>query len=394
MTRWISLMAAVVLASAAVAGAPEGGAAEAQRRFDNRQYEEAEALATRLLEKDGADTEARLVRARARFALQRYEVSLRDVEELLRSGPKPEYYHVRAGIRMAMGQLAEGFADLQRAAELDRDEVGRAVKKALVQFALTPNWALKTLDDAIAVHPKEPQLYSIRSLVQIRRSNFDRALADARTARDVAPDDPQYADGYAHRLLSCGRAHAARDEATAALKRFPRHAPLYGTRCRANLELGRVDEAEADALKSAELEPASGQSHLNLAHCRVAAKRYAEAVLDYQTAAEFARKEPHHMPGGIQAQLSRLLSRCPDGAVRDGEAALRLARQLAPPVFPGEEFDTLASAYAELGQFDKAVEAQEKAVQWVKNGPEFKPYSERLELYKQGKPCRESKFER
>jgi tetratricopeptide (TPR) repeat protein len=394
MTRWITFLTVVASACAASAAPPLEGAAEARRRFENQQYEEAEALATRLVEKDGADAEARLVRVQARVALGRYEGALGDVEELLRSGQKPEYYRQRAAIRMARGQVVEMFADLQRAAELDRDDVRRVTTTALLQMVLNPDGALKTLGEAIAVRPKEPELYSIRVHVQIRRGDFDRALADARKARDLVPDSPRYHTGFVNALLMCGRDHLARDEATESLKRFPRHAPLYGSRCRANLQLGRVEEAEADALKAAELEPASSECHLHLAHCHVAAKKYAEAVLDYQTAAEFARKDPHGMPGFAQVQLSRLLSRCPDAAVRDGQAALRLAQQLGPPIMPGEELDAQASAYAELGQFDKAVEAQEKAVQWVKNGPDFKPYSERLELYKQGKPCRESKFER
>lgn len=399
MSYWISplLMTALTI-SATDAGVAKDGMAEARRQLEDSQYEEAEASATKLLDKNDAAAEARLIRARARFALGRYEAALWDVEELLRSGPKPEYYHQRAVIRLARGQLAEAFADLARAADLDHDEVRRAVKKATTQMMLFPASALKTLDVAIALHPKESELYSCRADVQIRRGDFDRALADARTARDRAADDPVYHARFVQTLLVCNRGHAARDEATAALKRFPRHAELYGLRTKASLETDRVVEATADAERFVQLDATNSWAHRLLANCHVAAKRYGEAILDYQTADGFACKEMPGSSGDIWSELSRLLSRCPDDAVRDGKEALRLAElarnTMLGQLQPGQTFDTLASAYAELGQFDKAVEAQQQAVQWAKNSRNFKPYSERLDLYKQGNPCRESKFER
>src|SRR3954452_23265428 len=122
MTRWITLTAAMTLAAVAVAGTPEGGVAEARRRFEDRQYDEAEALATKLLEKDGTNAEARLLRSRARCALRRYDAALADVEALLKAdSTKREYFWQRGTIRIEMGQLGEGFADLARAADCDKD---------------------------------------------------------------------------------------------------------------------------------------------------------------------------------------------------------------------------------------------------------------------------------
>jgi tetratricopeptide (TPR) repeat protein len=398
MTRWITLTAAVMLASVAVAGSPEDGVAEARRRFEDRQYEEAEALATRLLEKDGANAEARLLRSRARCALRRYDAALADVEALLKAdSTKREYFWQRGTIRIEMGQLGEGFADLARAADCDKDEVRRASSKAMTQMLFTPDAALKTLADAIAAHPDAAQLYATRSSIRmIRIFDMNAALTDARTARDLAPDDPQYADGYAKALISCGRTQAGHDEATAALVRFPKSAKLYETRARANLMLKQVEAATADALRSLQLEPTSWNGHFILAKCHVAAAQYGEAVLDYQTAYEFARKDPDGSPGRIGIELSRLLSRCPDAAVRDGAAALRFAEQVKADRSVADDViaDALASAYAELGQFDKAVEIQEMPVRRRKGIPAFKYYADRLELYKQGKPCREAKFDR
>jgi tetratricopeptide (TPR) repeat protein len=398
MTRWITLMSAVVLVSSAVARAPEGGVAEAQRRFESGQYEEADEAASKLLEKNGADAEARLLRSRARCSLRRYDAALADVEALLKAdSTKREYFWQRGTIRIELGQFGEGFADMARAADCDKDEVKRAASKAMTQMLFAPDAALKTLADAIAAHPDAAQLYATRSSIRlIRIFDMNAALTDARTARDLAPDNPQYADGYANALISCGRTQAGRDEATAALVRFPKSAELYETRARANLMLKQVGAATADALRSVQLKPTSWNGQFILAKCHVAAAQYGEAVLDYQTAYEFARKDPERWPGRIGIELSRLLSRCPDAAVRNGAVALRFAEQVKADGLVTDDAiaDALASAYAELGQFDKAVEIQEMPVRRRKGNPAFKCYADRLELYKQGKPCRETTFER
>ena len=82
--------------------------------------------------------------------------------------------------------------------------------------------------------------------------------------------------------------------------------------------------------------------------------------------------------------------------MRNGAAALRFAEQVKADRLVADDAiaDALASAYAELGQFDKAVEIQEMPVRRRKGNPAFKCYADRLERYKQGKPCRETTFER
>ena len=91
-----------------------------------------------------------------------------------------------------------------------------------------------------------------------------------------------------------------------------------------------------------------------------------------------------------------LLATCPDQKIRDGSEALQLATRACEvtdwkdPLY----LDTLAAAYAELGQFEKAVEWQQKALanpDFEKNvdKDEFVVAQRRLNLYKSGKPFRE-----
>ena len=50
--------------------------------------------------------------------------------------------------------------------------------------------------------------------------------------------------------------------------------------------------------------------------------------------------------------------------------------------------DTLAAAYAETQQFDKAVAVQQEAIRLLQSEPEKKDYGSRLKLYQANKPYR------
>jgi hypothetical protein len=82
---------------------------------------------------------------------------------------------------------------------------------------------------------------------------------------------------------------------------------------------------------------------------------------------------------------------------RDGRAAVRFAEkavELTNRKGSGD-LDTLAAAYAEVGQFDKAVSTEIEAISVLTNSPstgveeaEIKVYQDRVDLYRQQRPLR------
>ena len=90
--------------------------------------------------------------------------------------------------------------------------------------------------------------------------------------------------------------------------------------------------------------------------------------------------------------MAWLLSTAPDAKVRDGKRALEAAKKACEltEYKNGGYLDTLAAAYAEAGDFEKAVEWQDKA---LKAGDipvkDLDGARKRLELFKQKKPYRE-----
>ena len=98
----------------------------------------------------------------------------------------------------------------------------------------------------------------------------------------------------------------------------------------------------------------------------------------------------------IANALARYFATCPDPSLRRGEMAVSLARQATiasghsnPPEF----LDTLAAAYAEVGDFEKALEAAGQAYDVANKLGRLElamAISVRIDLYKTGQPYRET----
>jgi len=86
-----------------------------------------------------------------------------------------------------------------------------------------------------------------------------------------------------------------------------------------------------------------------------------------------------------------LLSTCPKDKYRNGEEAVRLGELYIKDKTENISYlDTLASAYAEAGHFDKAVELQASLVDKLdKNDPNKEGFSKRLEKYRNNESWRE-----
>jgi tetratricopeptide (TPR) repeat protein len=102
------------------------------------------------------------------------------------------------------------------------------------------------------------------------------------------------------------------------------------------------------------------------------------------------------VPGIADNNLGWLLATCPDERYRDGKQALENAGK-ACQLVGGKNWhyiDTLAAAYAESGNFQKAKEWHAKAIELAATDKtvtdkDKKEMRDRLELYTQGKPYRE-----
>jgi eukaryotic-like serine/threonine-protein kinase len=173
-------------------------------------------------------------------------------------------------------------------------------------------------------------------------------------------------------------------------------------------DLGRYDQAEPLYLKEFELDlesteaggvPPMKEPRQRLVKLYQATGRpdktpalQAKVTQAYRQAVERLRQAAKSGDPTALNQLAWLLATCEDDAIRDGPAALSLAEKAVAatnrkdPVY----LDTLAAAFGEAGQFDKAVAAQKEAIALLSDETEKQDFASRLRLYEAKKPYRPS----
>jgi serine/threonine protein kinase/tetratricopeptide (TPR) repeat protein len=112
--------------------------------------------------------------------------------------------------------------------------------------------------------------------------------------------------------------------------------------------------------------------------------------------AEWQRKEAYRQaaeagdPSALNA-LAWLLATCPSPEVRDGRSAVTFAEKAVAGTQRKDAamLDTLAAAYAEAGDFAKAVSVQQEAIALIGVGKGNNGFMSRLKLYQSNTPYRE-----
>ena len=217
---------------------------------------------------------------------------------------------------------------------------------------------------------------------------IDEAAACYLKAIEIGPD------GDAHNNL--GGILADRGEIDAAVAHFQKALKINPDSASAHNNLGgiladrgRTDEAIAHFRKALETEPNSADTHSSLGKALLRQGKPSETLTEWR---EAVRLQPTDI--GSVSQLASLLATCPETSIRNGDEAVYLARW-AVELSKGRKptvLGTLAAAYAEAGQFSKAIEAAERAVALAStdgNVALADTLRAQIKLYQAGSPYRE-----
>lgn len=147
------------------------------------------------------------------------------------------------------------------------------------------------------------------------------------------------------------------------------------------------DNAIDDFTEAIRLVPNFAHSYSNRATAWQAKKEYQKARKDFEEAIRVDPKNPQ-----THQELAWFLATCPEEKYRDGKRAIQLAT-IACELTEwkrGLELDTLAAAFAEVGQFDEAERFETKALEDPGyRGPDGDEFRQRLELYAQTRQFRQ-----
>ena len=307
----------------------------------------------RLLEFDHDDAEAMDAIARAMAVQEKYDESLEFIQRLLDlRDDLAEPYALRASVRMMQDRPQDALPDLDRAIELEPDDPRNWLTRSQVLAALDrPQDGLRDIDRVLELRPGFVPALVQKAELYIKLEEFAQAAKTLHPILQANPNNAEWGLQVAALYVAAKQPRKAID--------------VYTQLIAANEESWLALRGRADA-------------YLNTG-------QHAEAIRDYERAIELQPNE-----SSILNNLSWVLSTSPQDSLRDGSKALKLA-EMACEVTKyqqGHILSTLAAAYAELGDFDEAIEWSTKAVEKGDAAMREQLQAE-LDSYRAGKPWRE-----
>ncbi|MCK4275023.1 MAG: tetratricopeptide repeat protein, partial [Phycisphaerae bacterium] len=251
--------------------------------------------------------------------------------------------------------------------------------------------AIEACRKALSIDPNLDESHYTLALALSRKESFREAIVHYRQAVDLGFRGP---DVYYNLALALSRTESY-DEAIEnyqeAIRMKPDHQKAH---CNLGIALnlmGKAEQAIEHLLEAISIDPNYTTAHHNLALVLVGQGSYTDALEHFRRAAELQPDSPR-----AQDSLARLLSTCPHDSIRNGAEAVELAeRACAAAGYKEREYlDTLAAAYAETGQFNRAVATIQRAIGLAEAGADAKTIEQlrvHLSLYGTGKPLREGK---
>ncbi len=175
--------------------------------------------------------------------------------------------------------------------------------------------------------------------------------------------DPKFADAW-YRSGVCWRKMDRLNEARSALRKAvehsPRHALALTELAEVNMMRGDFDGAIENYTSVLKINPRDASARHNVSVIDQKLKRYAAAIAVLDAG---LKADPDSL--AIMHDLAKLLANCPDASLRDGPRAVELATHVVDrlPSPRPEALRTLAEAYAQIGRFDRAIAALERAIE-------------------------------
>ena len=233
--------------------------------------------------------------------------------------------------------------------------------------------------------PRRVQLHDDVAQLYLDQGRATEAAAHLEASVRLKPESAAAHFNFGTALTAAGRLDEAIDHYREALRINPDYALAHNNL--GNVLLGRGNSGDAlrhfrEALR---LDPSNAEANYNVGSMLRARGDLAGALVRFRQALQL---KPDWLPA--VASLAWLLATAPDAALRDADQAIQFAERAAD--LTGRQdasaMDVLAAAYAEAGQFDRAIAASEVALTLKPDAALEAAIRGRLELYRQHQPYR------
>lgn len=279
--------------------------------------------------------------------------------------------------------LAKARPDLDKAIELNARDAQALVLRSQVLYDLGElDQARRDISDALVINPDAGEGFFMRAAIAAREGRFDAAISDMEMLVRAYPTRESYVRQLAQYYQLDDRPRLAirlMDELIRANKNGWRNLRMRGD---ARLSVGEHNEAIRDyeaaltAIDKLKADKAEGDN--------------SKGESDEETETSPPHSEEH---AGLLNNLSWVLATSPKDDVRNGKRALELALKSCEltEYKAAHILSTLAAAYAETGDFEKAREWSGKAVELgtADSNDQLDQLKKELDGYKENKPWRE-----
>ena len=361
----------------------------------------------RAIKLDPNNEQARFLRSKLLARSGKITESLADLDAALANSKNANAYELEANRLITNDQFpdspemqAAALRYLEKAMEL-KPKSKLLLNKAIVhQVMKNPEAALAAIDKHIQTEPDNVRAYILRAELNEEEKNFEAAIADLTKAAEIKPDewsiynnrirlhelnedlDAAIADCKMVLEKDLGQAKYAFQYSLATLY-YRDDRPLKAAKTITEMLKEHEDgvwEKERDfigfqmAMRRLELLRLRAGAYLNAGEHKKSIEDYETAVdmtdviydLQQKISPRIRLKMPDYEGDpGILNNLAWALATSTFDELRDGNRAIKLAEKAAEITDYKEAYilSTLASAYAEVGDFEQAIQWSEKAVQ-------------------------------
>jgi tetratricopeptide (TPR) repeat protein len=330
--------------------------------------------------------------------LKQYDLAIRTFSAALQMKPQTTtaaaIHSWRANAYFHKGDLDKAMADANESIRLNPRYYGGYLERGIIcRRSGNLDQAISCYDAAIRLNPNFARTYYDRALAYSLKGDYDQAIRDS-TEAIRRQDKTMQADFHYNRAVfyqALGSFDKAMADYNDAIRLAPNDLRSYCGRADAFEEMGQLDKASSDYDRAIRLNATDSSDYRLRGIAYFAKGNYRAAASDFEKAARLS-------PSDYDAaqSLAWFQTTCPEDSLRSGKAALETSLRVCERSRWQDSgaVDTLAAAYAELGDFDRAIKYETQALD-MKGVHAFKrkQMQEHLELYRQHKPYRkESKF--
>jgi tetratricopeptide (TPR) repeat protein len=379
-----------------------------------------------LIAADGDNIRLHQARAVIAGAKKKWDVAIDDFTVLMRLEPdQTKYYLLRGDAWLGKHDLDKALDDLNEAVRREENPAYALLKRGyLWSQKKEPEKALADFNEALSHElgdDEKAELLAYRGNIYLDQKEVDKAFADFNEALRLNPRD-------ATNFVMRGSANYHREkykeaiaDYSAALWIAPGSSTTYAHRGYAFWRNGELAAAKADFEKAIQLDPTNTYALMGRGSIRAAKKEFDQAIADFSECLRMDAEDVEALVGradtyGMMKQydkqiadyreaikaapeqsmahnnLAWILATCPEEKYRAGKEAVEQASKAVELTKEkqGEFIDTLAAAYAEAGDFDKAEQEQQKAIELVDGEKTRKEMRARQELFRKHEAYRET----